>query len=166
MQSLYCNRFRAVLLPCYLLPCRQKLLQQVYYSSYGVQGLPRLIEIEGVDLHACGGTHVSCTSELQVLKVLGWEKHKGQARVHFIAGGRVTAALGSALSREACLNKVTYLNLIISCFNDTLYSEFRDRACMCAYVDLSYSLQRLSHNFCLYGAQFIAQAWHHSESRF
>lgn len=93
----------AALLPASL---STKLLQLVYHSSYGVQGLPRLIEIEGVDLHACGGTHVSCTSELQVLKILGWEKHKGQARVHFIAGGRVTATLGSALSREACLNKV------------------------------------------------------------
>ena len=72
-----------------------------------MQDLLRLIEIEGVDINPCGGTHLSCTSQLQVLKLVGLEKSRGQARLRFMVGGRVIAALGSALTREAALNKVS-----------------------------------------------------------
>ena len=71
-----------------------------------MQDLLRLIEIEGVDINPCGGTHLSCTSQLQVLKIVGLEKSRGLARLRFMVGGRVIAALGSALKREAALNKV------------------------------------------------------------
>ena len=71
-----------------------------------MQNLLRLIEIDGVDISACGGTHLDCTSQLQVLKLVGLEKSRGQARLRFMAGGRVISALGSALMREAVLNKV------------------------------------------------------------
>ena len=77
-----------------------------------MQDLLRLIEIEGVDINPCGGTHLSCTSELQVLKIVGLEKSRGQARLHFMVGGRVLAALGSALKREVALNKVDVLHLM------------------------------------------------------
>lgn len=70
-----------------------------------IEDLLRLIEIEGVDINPCGGTHLSCTSELQVLKIVGLEKSRGQARLRFMVGGRVLAALGSALTREVALNK-------------------------------------------------------------
>lgn len=70
-----------------------------------IEDLLRLIEIEGVDINPCGGTHLSCTSELQVLKIVGLEKSRGQARLRFTVGGRVLAALGSALKREVALNK-------------------------------------------------------------
>ncbi|KAL0026038.1 hypothetical protein WJX79_004093 [Trebouxia sp. C0005] len=70
-----------------------------------IEDLLRLIEIEGVDINPCGGTHLSCTSELQVLKIVGLEKSRGQARLRFMVGGRVLAALGSALKREVALNK-------------------------------------------------------------
>ena len=36
-------------------------------SRVGVQGGLRLVEIEGVDLNACGGTHLKSLSEIQVL---------------------------------------------------------------------------------------------------
>ena len=72
-----------------------------------MQDLLRLIEIEGVDMNPCGGTHLTCTSQLQVLKLVGLEKSRGQARLRFMVGGRVIAALGSALAREAALNKVS-----------------------------------------------------------
>ncbi len=75
-----------------------------------MQDLLRLIEIEGVDINPCGGTHLSCTSELQVLKIVGLEKSRGQARLRFMVGGRVLAALGSALKREVALNKVDLLH--------------------------------------------------------
>lgn len=69
----------------------------------------RLIEIEGVDINPCGGTHLSCTSQLQVLKIVGLEKSRGQARLRFMVGGRVIAALGACLQREFALNKVLIL---------------------------------------------------------
>ena len=75
-----------------------------------MQDLLRLIEIEGVDINPCGGTHLSCTGELQVLKIVGLEKSRGQARLRFMVGGRVLAALGSALTREVALNKVDLLH--------------------------------------------------------
>lgn len=78
-----------------------------------MQDLLRLIEIEGVDINPCGGTHLSCTSELQVLKIVGLEKSRGQARLRFMVGGRVLAALGSALKREVALNKVDLLHLMM-----------------------------------------------------
>ena len=77
-----------------------------------MQDLLRLIEIEGVDINPCGGTHLKCTSELQVLKIVGLEKSRGQARLRFMVGGRVLAALGSALKREVALNKVDLLHLM------------------------------------------------------
>ena len=77
-----------------------------------MQDLLRLIEIEGVDINPCGGTHLSCTSQLQMLKIVGLEKSRGQARLRFMVGGRVLAALGSALKREVALNKVDLLHLM------------------------------------------------------
>ena len=70
------------------------------------QDLLRLIEIDDVDINPCGGTHLSCTSELQVLKFVGLEKSRGLARLRFMVGGRVIAALGASLKRETALNKV------------------------------------------------------------
>lgn len=77
--------------------------QSIFTSS---QDMLRLIEIEGVDINPCGGTHMNCTSQLQVLKIVGLEKSKGQARLRFMVGGRVIAALGASLQREVALNKV------------------------------------------------------------
>lgn len=70
-----------------------------------IQELLRLIEIEGVDINPCGGTHLSCTSQMQVLKIVGLEKSRGQARLRFMVGGRVIAALGASMKREVALNK-------------------------------------------------------------
>ena len=76
--------------------------------TVGVQNLLRLIEIDGVDINPCGGTHLTCTSQLQVLKIVGLEKSRGLARLRFMAGGRVINALGTSLKREAALNKVSH----------------------------------------------------------
>lgn len=76
----------------------------------GLQELLRLIEIDGVDINPCGGTHLGCTSQLQVLKIVGLEKSRGQARLRFMVGGRVIAALGASMKRETALNKVCFSN--------------------------------------------------------
>ena len=52
------------------------------------QGTLRLIEIDGFDLSACGGTHVSRTGSVGLIAVNGWERFKGGQRIEFVCGGR------------------------------------------------------------------------------
>ena len=48
----------------------------------------RLVEIRDFDLDPCGGTHVRQTAEVQLVKILRWEKLRGNLRLYFLAGGR------------------------------------------------------------------------------
>ncbi|OIJ13286.1 hypothetical protein BKP37_12365 [Anaerobacillus alkalilacustris] len=50
----------------------------------------RFIEIEGIDSSTCCGTHVSMLGEINMIKILGWEKYKQRIRVTFICGLRAT----------------------------------------------------------------------------
>ena len=52
------------------------------------EGHTRVIEIEGFDMNACGGTHAHRTGEVGVIAVPRWERAKGLTRVEFVAGGR------------------------------------------------------------------------------
>jgi alanyl-tRNA synthetase len=54
----------------------------------GRTGTLRLIDVEGYDLSACGGTHVARTGAIGVIAVAGWEKFRGGTRVEFVCGGR------------------------------------------------------------------------------
>ncbi len=72
----------------------------------GFAGTVRLVEIDGIDLNTCGGTHVDRTGRLQVIKLLGTERLKRGTRVHFVVGGRVLRLLGETLAREAALTKL------------------------------------------------------------
>ena len=58
-----------------------------------VEGPIRLVEIEGVDLNTCGGTHLASTAEIESVKLLGHEKMRGGSRLHWVAGGRVRRLL-------------------------------------------------------------------------
>ncbi len=51
-------------------------------------GTLRLIEIEGVDLSACGGTHVDRTGAIGQLALHAWERFKGGQRLEFLCGRR------------------------------------------------------------------------------
>ena len=73
-----------------------------------VEGPIRVVEIEGLDWSACGGTHVRNTSEIGHLVITRLERRGDQTRVHFQSGGRafrdhlqriaVTMKLGAALT--------------------------------------------------------------------
>jgi alanyl-tRNA synthetase len=52
------------------------------------QGLLRVVEVDGFDYSACGGTHVRRTGEIGAIKVLGTEKIRGNLRFEFLCGGR------------------------------------------------------------------------------
>ncbi len=65
----------------------------------GHQGSVRLVEIDGIDVGACGGTHLSSTAEIEAVKLLGVEAMRGGCRLHWVAGGRVRARLGGHEAR-------------------------------------------------------------------
>ncbi len=48
----------------------------------------RMVEIDGFDYSACGGTHVHHTGELGLLKITKWEHYKGNLRIQFLTGQR------------------------------------------------------------------------------
>ena len=53
-----------------------------------VQGSVRVVEMKGIDLSACCGTHVKRTGEIGVIKLLKAERHRGMTRLSFLCGGR------------------------------------------------------------------------------
>ncbi len=69
----------------------------------GHTGDIRLVEIAGVDLNTCGGTHLRHTGEIEALKLLGTESIRGGTRLFYVAGGRVRARLGAHETRIAAL---------------------------------------------------------------
>lgn len=48
----------------------------------------RIVEIDGLDYSACGGTHVAATGSIGVVKILRSERVKDKTRLHFVAGSR------------------------------------------------------------------------------
>ena len=69
----------------------------------GFTGDVRLVEIAGVDLNTCGGTHVRSTAEIEAVKLLGVEPLRGGTRLHFVAGARLRRRLGAHETRSAAL---------------------------------------------------------------
>jgi len=57
------------------------------------EGVLRAIEIEGIDLQPCGGTHLASTGQAGLILVRGLERRREGWRVAYVAGGR---ALGAA----------------------------------------------------------------------
>ena len=58
----------------------------------GREGQLRLIDVEGYDLSACGGTHVARTGAIGIIAVASWEKFRGGSRIEFVCGGRALRA--------------------------------------------------------------------------
>ena len=52
------------------------------------QGLLRVVEVDGFDYSACGGTHCRRTGEIGMIKLIGVEKIRGNLRFEFRCGGR------------------------------------------------------------------------------
>jgi alanyl-tRNA synthetase len=51
-------------------------------------GTLRIIDVEGVDVSACGGTHVRSTGAIGIIAIAGWERLRGGTRLEFKCGGR------------------------------------------------------------------------------
>ena len=48
----------------------------------------RIVEIENFDIDPCGGTHVNSTGQVGMIKIVAWEKLRGNLRFEFFAGTR------------------------------------------------------------------------------
>jgi alanyl-tRNA synthetase len=69
----------------------------------GHVGPVRLVEIEGLDVNTCGGTHVARLGEVQMVHLLDAEAARGGARIRFLAGGRVLRRLHQAATLDEAL---------------------------------------------------------------
>ncbi len=72
----------------------------------GHSGDVRLIEIEGIDLNTCGGTHCVSTAEIEAIALLGTESVRGGTRVFYIAGERLRSRVGAEVFRTAQLRSL------------------------------------------------------------
>lgn len=72
----------------------------------GHAGEVRLVEIAGIDLNTCGGTHLATTAEIEVLKLLDTEPMRGGTRLHFVAGARARRRMQAHEERTAALRRV------------------------------------------------------------
>ncbi|MGD8439397.1 MAG: alanyl-tRNA editing protein [Holophagae bacterium] len=66
----------------------------------GLSGEVRLVEIEGLDLNTCGGTHVRSTAEIGSVALIGTEPMRGGTRLFFVAGDRVRRRLAAHEARN------------------------------------------------------------------
>jgi len=69
----------------------------------GHTGDIRLVQIAGVDLNTCGGTHLRHTGEIEILKLLGTESIRGGTRLFYVAGRRARLRLDAHERRNAGL---------------------------------------------------------------
>lgn len=58
----------------------------------------RIVEIEGIEHNACGGTHVAQTGEIGMIKLYKTEKQKGVTRIYFKCGNRALKDYNETLS--------------------------------------------------------------------
>lgn len=63
----------------------------------------RVVKIGDLDTNACCGVHPKSTSELRMIKIKKWEKHKSSTRIEFLAGKR---AVDEVLKRDIYLTKI------------------------------------------------------------
>lgn len=73
-------------------------------------GMLRLIDVEGFDLSACGGTHVSRTGAIGIVAISAVERVRGGSRITFLCGGRALA--GFRTLRDAVAGSVRALSVL------------------------------------------------------
>jgi alanyl-tRNA synthetase len=58
----------------------------------GRSGTLRIVDVDGFDVSACGGTHVRRTGAIGIIAISGWERFRGGTRLEFKCGGRALQA--------------------------------------------------------------------------
>ncbi|MEZ0346561.1 MAG: alanine--tRNA ligase [Infirmifilum sp.] len=90
---------------------RTKAEQKYGFTLYQGGAVPekilRVVEIEGFDAEACGGTHVERTGEIGVIKIIGFEKiQDGVVRVVFKAGEPALKYIQEQEAKLAALREI------------------------------------------------------------
>ncbi|MDD2446372.1 MAG: DHHA1 domain-containing protein [Tissierellia bacterium] len=66
----------------------------------------RIVEIEDFDYSPCGGTHLSSTGEIGIIKIRKWDKKRGNLRIEFLCGNR---ALHDYSWKNASIREISVL---------------------------------------------------------
>jgi alanyl-tRNA synthetase len=69
-----------------------------------VEGPVRIVEIAGLDVNPCGGTHVACSGEIGMIKIVRLDYRGDETRVEFLCGGR---ALRDYQAKIGMVNRLT-----------------------------------------------------------
>lgn len=77
----------------------------------------RIMDIEGNDIIACGGTHVKSTGEVGLIKIVKIEKHKSGVRIEFLCGNR---ALNDYILKN---NYISSMSTLLSCKTDSIVNN-------------------------------------------
>ena len=75
-----------------------------YRSKKELTGAVRLVEIEGVDLCACCGTHVARTGEIGLVKLLSNVRFHGGSRIEMLCGGEALAYLNGVCAQNQAVS--------------------------------------------------------------
>jgi alanyl-tRNA synthetase len=91
------------------------------------RGVLRVVEVEGYDTSACGGTHVARTGAVGIVAVASWERFKGATRIEFVCGGRALASFGALRdSMTASVRLISVLPGDLPAGIERLHAEVRD----------------------------------------
>jgi alanyl-tRNA synthetase len=92
---------------------RRVTLEEFRALPVRTRGLPeghagdvRLVEIAGVDLNTCGGTHLANTAEIETVCLLSVESLRGGTRLFFVAGRRARRRLAAQEDRLLALRRI------------------------------------------------------------
>ena len=85
-----------------------------------VDGEIRVIEIDGYDYSACGGTHVPQTGMVGMLKITRTERINKKVRIHFVAGWQALAFLSKV--QTAASETAAMLAVGVDGLNETVVS--------------------------------------------
>jgi alanyl-tRNA synthetase len=69
----------------------------------------RVIEVEGYDISACGGTHVAHAGQVGIVALRSWEKFRGGMRLEFVCGHRALREF--RVLRDAVAGSLRYLSV-------------------------------------------------------
>lgn len=114
------------------LPVTARIVNNDELSSIPLRKKPsvaeniRIVEVQEFDYSPCGGTHVSRTGEIGIIKIKKWEKLKASYRIEFICGYRALRdyALQNYIILSLCEKLSVRDHEIVEAF-DKLQSDFR-----------------------------------------
>jgi alanyl-tRNA synthetase len=69
-------------------------------------GVLRIIDVEGFDVSACGGTHVARTGAIGNIAIASTEKFRNGTRVEFLCGGRALSGYGALRDAVAASSRL------------------------------------------------------------